>query len=101
MQTTLKRPAMANGHWPVRPLPEYRRLCTECGRFAIPEELVDKKEWTKNCFAMFAGCPLAYRCAAFGQYAADCEQGVVMQKCFLLVNIQLELIEGIVRDLKE
>lgn len=101
MQTTLKRPAKASGHWPARPLPEYRRLCTECGRFAIPQELAGDSGWAKNSYEMFSGCPLAYRCSAFGQYDADCEKGIVMQKCLLLVNIQLELIEGFVREARE
>lgn len=101
METTLQRPAMPSGHWPVRQLPEYRRLCSECGRFAIPKELAGDKAWDKNCHRMFSGCPCAYRCAGFGQYDADCERGAVMQKCFLLVHIQLELLQNSVQKLRD
>lgn len=99
MRTSLKRPGRPGDQWPVRPLPEHRRLCTECGRFAIPEELAGNKEWAENCWGMFSGCPNACRCAGFGQYNADCERGLVMQKCFLLVHIQLECLEALVRKL--
>lgn len=101
METTLDAPGPKKSDWPAKPLPEFRHLCAECGRFAIPAMFYGADDWAKNCYAMFSGCPLAYECVAFGQYDADCEQGQVMQKCLMLINIRLQILDRMIRDKRD
>jgi hypothetical protein len=41
---------------------------------------------TSACPASASRCPNAQACSVWDQYGPDCEQGVVMQKCFVAIH---------------
>lgn len=78
------------GAWAVRRDPSYWHLCERCGCFAVPCTLIEPgKALGRQDYWMFSSCPNAYQCSLHDQYAADCERGRVMQKCFVALHEEL------------
>jgi hypothetical protein len=42
-------------------------------------------------------CPNAQACSAWDQYGPDCEDGVVMQKCFVSLHKELQQLQFFAR----
>lgn len=99
MATAHPRP---NHAWTVRRDPELWHRCEACACFAIPEELLKFGEpLSRDVFWMFSSCPNAYECSLHDQYGADCEEGRVMQKCFVALHTGLDIANHALSELTE
>lgn len=48
---------------------------------------------TAACPASASRCPNAQACSPWGQYGPDCEDGVVMPKCFVSIHLELGVLQ--------
>ena len=70
-----------------------RATCPDCGCFMYPVEKIPAPPPTKDVYEEFAACPCAHECHQLGIYAADCEQGRVMPKCFKAIHERLDIFD--------
>lgn len=52
---------------------------------------------TDACSAATSRCPNARACSAWDQYGPDCEEGRVMQKCFVALHRELGVVQFFAR----
>lgn len=81
-----------------RPEDYPRQRCPRCGAAGALAYYLDHARdetgefsW-EGCYRRWSNCPNAYACSLHWQYAPECEAGQVMQKCFVSLHAQLELI---------
>lgn len=91
-QTDIPAPAA----WARGRMDAPRRLCPVCGCASYPEAwhwwlLADigndnRMDATQIAWENWSNCPNAQACEEAGHYAADCERGAVMPKCFASIH---------------
>ena len=90
------------GKWTVTRDPALWQRCDGCGCFGVPEQLLRPGEpLSRHDYWMFASCPNAYECSLHDQYRSDCEEGRVMQKCFVAVHAELDIANHRLAELIE
>lgn len=96
-ETATQHPEPAS--WALQQAGVPRLMCSHCGRAAAPEQWLTLAidghgsllwDWF---FRMWSYCPNARFCSLHDQYDAQCERGLVLQKCFVSIHEQLELIQ--------
>ncbi len=87
--------------WPLLRDKRQHRRCPRCGSFAVPEQLWRQHSgFDEALFFMFAGCENAYACHIEELLDARCEEGQAMSKCFHLIRLQNEALQGQVARLE-
>jgi len=83
---------------PPRPDDYPRVRCFRCGGASAPtyylEHAYDSNghfDW-QALFRRWSHCPNAYQCELHDQYGPDCEEGQVMQKCFVALHAKLDVV---------
>jgi hypothetical protein len=72
--------------------------CSFCGCACAPEDWFAENKDERGVpnwpafYQRWSGCPNASVCSGYGQYAGDCEEGRLMQKCLVAVHINLEFL---------
>jgi hypothetical protein len=100
-QMATDRAKPAHG-WVVARDPALRWRCAGCGCFAVPLEVAQPlQSLGRNAYWAFSGCPNAWECNLHDQYDGDCEEGRVMQKCFVALHAELGIANHFLKALTQ
>lgn len=70
--------------------------CPFCRHICAPEDWIEAHRNERGLIDMqavyrrWSNCPNAYKCDGYDQYASDCEDGKLMQKCLVALHAEAE-----------